>query len=88
MTVRPVPTRPRLPCRTVGRLLQAYLDSELHDTRAVLLADHLEECLRCGLDASGYRWLKAQLAGLTPHEDVGQLVRLRAFADGLADGRP
>lgn len=75
-----------LSCRQVGRLVQTYLDAELVDTRAVLVADHLDACLRCGLEAGAYRWLKAQLAGLAPAEDARQLDRLRDFADALADG--
>lgn len=74
-----------LSCRQVGRLLQAYLDGELPDARAVLVADHLDACLRCGLEASSYRWLKARLAGLAPRTDDCQLDRLQAFADELAD---
>jgi anti-sigma factor RsiW len=73
-----------LSCGQVGRLLQAYLDGELPDTRAVLVSDHLDACLRCGLEASSYRWLKARLAGL-PGVDDRQLDRLQAFADALAD---
>lgn len=74
----------KLSCRQVGRLLQAYLDAELPDARAVLVADHLDACLRCGLEASSYRWLKARLAGLAPGADERRLDRLRAFADDLA----
>ncbi|CAN5177520.1 zf-HC2 domain-containing protein [soil metagenome] len=72
-----------LSCRQVGRLLQAYLDGELPDARTVLVADHLDACLRCGLEASSYRWLKAHLAGLAPGTDGRQLGRLCAFADEL-----
>jgi anti-sigma factor RsiW len=75
----------RLSCRQVGRLLQTYLDSELPNARAVLVADHLDACRRCGLEADSYRWLKAQLAGLAPHTDECQLDRVRRFADELAD---
>jgi anti-sigma factor RsiW len=85
MRVPQQPLRSRLSCRQVGRLLQAYLDGELRDTRAVLVADHLDACLRCGLDAGTYRWLKAQLTGLAPSEDQRQLDRLRAFAQELID---
>lgn len=74
-----------LSCHQVRRLLQAYLDCELPDARAVLVADHLDACLRCGLEASSYRWLKARLVGLAPRMDDGQLDRLQAFADALAD---
>ena len=72
-----------LSCRSVGRLLQAYLDGELPDARAVLVADHLDACLRCGLEADSYRWLKAQLAGLATPADQQQLERMRRFADRL-----
>ncbi|MDP8977840.1 MAG: zf-HC2 domain-containing protein [Actinomycetota bacterium] len=73
-----------LTCRQVGRLLQAYLDGELPDARTVLVADHLDACLRCGLEAGSYRWLKAHLAGLAPGPDEHRLERLRAFVDQLA----
>lgn len=74
-----------LSCRRVGRLLQAYLDDELPDARAVLIADHLDACLRCGLEAEAYRWLKARLTGLAADTDEHQLDRIRRFADGLAE---
>ena len=74
-----------LSCRRVGRLLQAYLDDELPDARAVLIADHLDACLRCGLEAETYGWLKARLAGLAADTDEHQLDRIRSFADGLAE---
>ena len=85
MTVRGVSAPAPLSCRKVGKLLQAYLDGELHDPRSVLVADHLDACLRCGLEASSYRWLKAQLAGLEPDDDERQLDRLRDFAEALVD---
>lgn len=75
----------RLSCHTVGKLLQTYLDGELQDARTVLIAEHLDECLRCGLEASRYRWLKAHLAGFAPNPDQRQLDRLRTFADDLAN---
>ena len=79
--------RPRRPlsCRQVGRVLQAYLDDELADGRRELIAQHLEDCLRCGLDASSFRFLTARLAELAPHSDEHQLARLRVFATTLAD---
>ena len=77
--------RPSLSCRQVGRLLQAYLDGELRGPATVGVADHLADCVPCGLDASSYRWLTAQLAGLAPPADVHQLDRLHRFADQLMD---
>lgn len=76
--------RRRLGCRSVGRILQAYLDGELADSRALLVAEHLDTCLRCGMDAHTYRWLTARLAELNPAEDVEYVARLRRFADALA----
>jgi anti-sigma factor RsiW len=75
-----------LDCRAVGRLLQAYLDDELGDPRAVAVADHLDACLACGMDAVTYRWLKAELAGLARADDPRQVERVQAFAEALASG--
>lgn len=77
--------RAPLSCRELGRLLHAYLDGELRDSRAVLVADHLDACMRCGLEADSYRWLKAQLTSMAPRTDERQLERLRDFAHGLID---
>jgi anti-sigma factor RsiW len=85
MTARGAPATAPLSCRKVGKLLQAYLDGELHDPRSVLVADHLDACLRCGLEASSYRWLKAQLTGLAADDDERQLDRLRDFAEALVE---
>lgn len=76
--------RGQLSCRAVGRALQAYIDDELADERGPLIANHLDACLRCGMDAASFRWLKARLAGLAPGPTDHELNRLRAFADGLA----
>jgi anti-sigma factor RsiW len=72
-----------LSCRAVGKLLQAYLDGEVPDTAALLVADHLDDCRRCGLEAETYRALVTALAQLSPPEDAERLERLRAFADEL-----
>jgi anti-sigma factor RsiW len=85
VTILTEQSREPLSCRQVARLLQAYLDGELRDARAVLVADHLDACLRCGLEAGTYRWLMAQLAGLAPSDDTRQLDRLREFANALVD---
>lgn len=75
-----------LDCRAVGRLLQSFLDDELGDARAVAVADHLDACLDCGMDAATYRWLKAEVAGLARAEDPRQIERVHAFAEALATG--
>lgn len=72
-------------CRTVARVVQAYLDGELHDSRAVLIADHLDRCRDCGLDAQTWRWLKSSVAGLQPPDDPEPLERLRAFVEELTE---
>jgi anti-sigma factor RsiW len=76
--------RSRLPCRAVGKLLQAYLDAEMPDTSALLVADHLDDCRRCGLEAEAYRWLISSLTSLAETDDPERLARLRSFADELA----
>jgi anti-sigma factor RsiW len=72
-----------LSCRAVGKLLQVYLDGEVPDTAALLVADHLDDCRRCGLEADTYRALIASVARFSPQEDAERLERLRSFADEL-----
>lgn len=75
-----------LTCRQVGRLVQSHLDDELvaNDTRRV--AEHLEACRRCGLEAETYAQI---IAALEAGQPVGpaRLERLRAFGAELAAGR-
>lgn len=73
-------------CREIARLVQAFLDGEIADPRAVRVADHLDACLTCGLEADAYRWLKAAVAGLARADDPRQLERLQRFAEALASG--
>jgi anti-sigma factor RsiW len=76
-----------LDCRAVGRLLHAYLDAEVAHTSALAVAEHLDDCRRCGLEAEAYRWLQDSLSRLRPPDDPAQIARLRAFADALANLR-
>ncbi|HWB71585.1 MAG TPA: zf-HC2 domain-containing protein [Egibacteraceae bacterium] len=71
-------------CREVGRLLQPFLDGEIDDPRVVDVADHLDACLGCGVEADAYRWLKAAIAGVARADDPRQLQRLQVFAEALA----
>jgi anti-sigma factor RsiW len=73
-----------LSCRAVGKLLHAYLDAEVRDTAALLVADHLDDCRCCGLDAETYRALLASLGRFSRPADEERLERLRSFADELA----
>ena len=52
-----------LSCPEVGRLLQRFLDGELTaDAEIDMLAEHLDDCKRCGLEADTYRKIKEVLA--------------------------
>lgn len=75
-----------LDCRDVGRLLQAFLDGEIADPRAIAVAGHLDACFACGLDADAYRWLKAAVAGVARADDPRLVQRLQAFAEALVTG--
>lgn len=79
------PPQLRLHCRAVARMLQAYLDGELAEPMASLVAQHLDLCLRCGLDADTWRWLKRNLGGLARAEDPDRLTRLQTFVDDLLE---
>ncbi|MEQ8716087.1 MAG: zf-HC2 domain-containing protein [Acidimicrobiales bacterium] len=76
-----------LSCREVGRALQAYLDGELDDD-SDLVAAHLEDCLRCGLEESVYTEIKASLARGPAETDPEAIARLRRFGTELAARGP
>lgn len=74
-------------CPEVGRLLQRFLDAELHeDADTEMLSQHLELCLRCGLEAETYRKIKAALASRQTEVPRDSIERLRAFGEQLVDG--
>lgn len=73
-----------LSCRAVAKLIQAYLDGEIADPRGVLVANHLDDCRRCGMEAEAYRALIRSLRASATPDDHGQLARLEAFANALA----
>lgn len=76
-----------LNCREVARALQAYLDGELDDG-SELVAAHLEDCRRCGLEESVYTDIKASLARGHADVDPDAIARLRRFGRDLADNSP
>jgi hypothetical protein len=80
--IRRTPPR-RLSCRAVGKLLQTYLDAAVPDAAALLVADHLDDCRRCGLEADAYRALTTSLTRLARPADPEQRRRLQSFADEL-----
>lgn len=72
-------------CREVRRVLQSYLDGELHPVDAIAVADHLDVCSSCCLGAGDYRLLKRVLARLRTEVDHRQLVRLEILVDELTE---
>lgn len=68
-------------CRQVARVVQQHLDGELDEQAARAVAQHLEVCLHCGLDASTYRELKRHLSRLQHPVDDAVVKRLRRFVD-------
>ncbi len=75
-------------CLRVTRVLQSYLDGEIDPETSAIVAQHLEECRKCGLEASTYRTIKtaiAQVGDEAASVDRAAVERLRHFADDLAD---
>jgi anti-sigma factor RsiW len=77
-----------LTCREVGKLLQRYLDGETDERATAKVAEHLEDCRRCGLEAEIYREIKASLARQAPTLPETTLARLRRFGEHLATDGP
>lgn len=75
-----------LDCREVARVLESYLDADLDDAIASRIAEHLEQCRRCGLEAATYLEIRRCLIGRTPALTDESLARLRDFADRLRAG--
>ena len=76
-------------CVRLSSDLQPYLDGEITDPALVrAMAEHLEECRRCGLEAQTYATLKVALAararpGVDPVTRAAA-QRLQDFARSLA----
>jgi hypothetical protein len=75
----------RVACMRITRVLQSYLDGTLGDIPARRVAEHLEDCRRCGLGASVYTEIKAAL-GRQDRIDPHTLERLRSFGEQLSAG--
>lgn len=74
-----------LDCLRVTRVLQSYLDDAVDEVTARQVAEHLEQCRRCGLRADTYLAIKDALAR-REHAPADAVDRLRAFAEQLAEG--
>lgn len=77
-------------CLRVTLVLQSYLDGEVDPATSAIVAQHLEECRGCGLEASTYRTIKAAITragGEATPVDPAAVDRLRSFAHDLAEPR-
>jgi anti-sigma factor RsiW len=75
-------------CLQVARVLQSYLDGEVEPPTAAVVAEHLEVCRRCGLEASTYLAIKTAISSTAPGAPVvapDAVDRLRRFARELGD---
>ncbi len=75
-----------LSCRQVGKVIQRFLDGEIDDDMRLGVADHLDDCRRCGLGADTYLQIKAALARSATEPSADALQRLRSFGERLAAG--
>jgi len=62
-------------------------NGEAATEKSAIVAEHLEECRRCGMEAEAYRAIKASIASTyTPApQEKDAVERLRVFVDQLAD---
>lgn len=74
-------------CEEVAAVLQTYLDDESDPISARRVAHHLEDCVRCGMEASTYRRIKDSIRRGEPDLDPDSVARLRAFGEQLAAGQ-
>lgn len=74
-------------CRQVAKILQAYLDGEAPSEKSTMVAEHLEECRRCGMEAETYRAIKVSIAHtyLPDAQSQDAVERLRSFVDQLSE---
>jgi len=77
--------KPDVDCREVGRVLQSYLDHNVEPDFAGKIAAHLDECKKCGLEASTYSKIKDSLGATRPEVDTDAIERLRSFGSRLTD---
>lgn len=77
----------RARCMEAIRNLDAFVDQELSDPLvAGRIAEHLNACKDCGLEASTLSELKASLRRMAPEVERTTIDRLRRFASGLENG--
>lgn len=76
----------QLDCHEVAELLQRYLDGHIDAERAQRIEEHLDDCVRCGLEAETYERIKTALATSRPEVSGEAVDRLRAFGEALMRG--
>jgi anti-sigma factor RsiW len=74
----------RMRCMATLRVLQSYLDGALDEVAARRVAEHLEDCRRCGLEAEVYTEIKTALSNRDPTVDPRAIERMRRFGERLA----
>jgi anti-sigma factor RsiW len=85
----PLPLPPDPECHVVGAVLQAYLDGELGPQDAELVAEHLEHCQRCEIEAATVTQVVDAIKRQRPDLDPEPIERLAGFVDRLTrDGPP
>jgi anti-sigma factor RsiW len=75
-------------CMQVMGVLQAYLDGQTDQMTARRVANHLDACRRCGLEAATYREIKAALSRAGAPLDASAVERIRSFAVHLSHEPP
>lgn len=75
-------------CHRVREVLQSFVDGELGDDDAAMVADHLAHCDRCGIEAELYEQVKESLRHLHQPPDPAAIDRLRRFAAEVPGQEP
>jgi anti-sigma factor RsiW len=75
-------------CMQVGRRLQRYLDGDVDDLTARRIMLHLDDCRRCGMEATAYTEIKASLARRGEDLPDDAVARLRSFGERLIEEGP
>ena len=74
----------RARCMEVRRVINGFVDGQVEEGFAAKIAEHLEDCRRCGLDAEVYANIKRSLQSKPPTIDDEAIDRLREFGSKLA----
>jgi anti-sigma factor RsiW len=88
-TRRPVtPLPPDPDCAQVEAVLHAYADGELGPEDGERVAEHLEHCDRCGIEAATVDRVILAIRRQRPDLERAALDRLGRFVHELTDGGP